>query len=581
MSADQQKRVLTSLINDEQRAVSYAWLARELGVTAPVSKSLLSEFVASSKQKLLVHYLISGDAKKSGSNSTATDSTTSARIVAVVPADKLSSAKESLETVISEHIYSVQRVAADSTPLSPLSAVSASVVAQVRALAGDPSARGQQVRSSFHGLIEPPSDLKISASRQSGVGDKGRPVASTNSFFGKPASTPATSTSDGIKKPSSTGGGINAFFGKAATNASVPTPSSASTPSSTTTTTAKKGAIDFFAAKKVPVPIKAPESAVKAASVSVSAMVMDDEGPSSTSSKVVDKAKSKRTIVIDEEEEEEGDAEFDHAAFEIERERQAAKKKVSGSGNGDTNNLQSKDSTNNNDDNDDDDGIFGNEEDEVEEKTVTEVSKPLSSSSTAEGAKKATSSSSPKGEAKPRKPKQPKTSKYASAQMDDEVVVAGSLSGKTTPAKKGSISKSLKKGGEGEGIGKDGRKVETLTFMNDDGYMVTEEVFVDEAAATALASVANADEGEASAVTGGLAVSVAGRMVEDDDDDDDSLIPRKPIISTKPATNIIDDDDDDDSLIPRKPSTLTSAKSPPKAAVTTKQSGLTTYFKKG
>jgi hypothetical protein len=165
--------------------------------------------------------------------------------------------------------------------------------------------------------------------------------------------------------------------------------------------------------------------------------------------------------------------------------------------------------------------------------------------------------------------------------MDDEVVVAGSLSGKTTPAKKGSISKSLKKGGEGEGIGKYGRKVETRTFMNDDGYMVTEEVFVDEAAATALASVANADEGEASAVTGGLAVSVAGRMVEDDDDDDDSLIPRKPIISTKPATNIIDDDDDDDSLIPRKPSTLTSAKSPPKAAVTTKQSGLTTYFKKG
>ena len=207
-------------------------------------------------------------------------------------------------------------------------------------------------------------------------------------------------------------------------------------------------------------------------------------------------------------------------------------------------------------------------------------SKLPSRHTTAEGAKKATSSSSPKGEAKPRKPKQPKTSKYASAQMDDEVVVAGSLSGKTTPAKKGSISKSLKKGGEGEGIGKDGRKVETLTFMNDDGYMVTEEVFVDEAAATALASVANADEGEASAVTGGLAVSVAGRMVEDDDDDD-SLIPRKPIISTKPATNIIDDDDDDDSLIPRKPSTLTSAKSPPKAAVTTKQSGLTTYFKKG
>ena len=161
-SLEQQKRALTSLINDEQRAVSYAWLARELGVTALVSKTLLSDFVASSKQKLLVHYLISGDAK---SNSTAS-STPSTRIVAVVPADKLSSAKASLETVISEHVYSVQRIAADSTPLSPLSAVSAAVVAQVRALAGDPSSRGQQVRSSFHGLIEPPSDVKISASRQ-------------------------------------------------------------------------------------------------------------------------------------------------------------------------------------------------------------------------------------------------------------------------------------------------------------------------------------------------------------------------------------------------------------------------------
>jgi len=582
---EHQKRALTSLINDEQRAVSYAWLARELGVTALVSKSLLSDFVASSKQKLLVHYLISGDAK---SNST-TGSTPSARIVAVVPADKLSSAKASLETVISEHVYSVQRIAADSTPLSPLSAVSAAVVAQVRALAGDPSSRGQQVRSSFHGLIEPPSDVKISASRQSGGGDKGRPVAAAaapNSFFGKPASTPAASTSsDGIKKPSASGGGINAFFGKAAAStntASVPTPSSSSAPSATTSSTAKKGTMDFFAAKKAPVPIQAPAAAVKPATVTT--MVIDDDNvPSSSSAaKAAEKSKSKSAIVIDDDDEE-GDAEFDHAAFNMERERQAAKKPVSGSGEGAQSSSAQVKETQNNDD-DDDDGIFGNEEDEVEEQTVDDASKPSSSSSTttttAVAAKKAPSSSSPKGAAKPRKLKQPKTSKYASAQMDDEVVVAGNLPGKSPPAKKGSISKSLKKGDGGGGV-KDGRKVETRVFMNEDGYMVTQEVFVEEA--DEKAAVVKADNDESASAD--VSVSVAAGKMEEDEDDEDSLIPRKPKVATnKPATVVEDNDDDDDSLIPRKPSSTlpssatTKTKSPSR---TTKQSGLTTFFKKG
>ena len=582
-SLEQQKRALTSLINDEQRAVSYAWLARELGVTALVSKSLLSDFVASSKQKLLVHYLISGDAK---SNST-TCSTPSTRIVAVVPADKLSSAKASLETVISEHVYSVQRIAADSTPLSPLSAVSAAVVAQVRALAGDPSSRGQQVRSSFHGLIEPPSDVKISASRQAGGGDKGRPVpaaAAPNSFFGKPASTPAASTSsDGIKKPSASGGGINAFFGKAAasTNASVPTPSSSSAPSATTTSTAKKGTMDFFAAKKAPAPIQAPAAAVKPATVTT--MVIDDDVPSSSSvAKVAEKSKSKRAIVIDDDDEE-GDAEFDHAAFELERERQAAKKPVSGSGESAQSSAQVKETHNKDDD--DDDGIFGNEEDE--EQTVDDASKPSSSTTTtaaAAAAKKAPSSSSPKGAAKPRKPKQPKTSKYASAQMDDEVVVAGNLPGKSPPAKKGSISKSLKKGDGGGGGVKDGRKVETRVFMNEDGYMVTEEVFVEEVDEKAAAVKADNDESASADASGGVSVSAAAGKMEEDEDDEDSLIPRKPkVATTKPAT-VVEDNDDDDSLIPRKPSSTlpallgTKNKSPSR---TTKQSGLTTFFKKG
>ncbi|GAX72699.1 hypothetical protein CEUSTIGMA_g155.t1 [Chlamydomonas eustigma] len=86
---------LTSLIDDDLKVISYKWLARNYGISANLAKRVLLRFAEERKERLRIHFLISGKAKDG------------AQVVTVVESGDVEGFRSKLDCITSSHIYSV------------------------------------------------------------------------------------------------------------------------------------------------------------------------------------------------------------------------------------------------------------------------------------------------------------------------------------------------------------------------------------------------------------------------------------------------------------------------------------------